>query len=411
VPDVTPPVISGVAVSNLTGISAKISWKTNEAANSQIEYGPTTGYGSSSKLDPSYVATHAVTLTGLRPNTTYHYRAKSRDEAGNLALSGDLIFTTTATIFSDQFNAAVLDANKWRRGGNSGNQSAVVNNALELRSQGRESGWVITKNAYAARNTLAKVKVVMLNNDGALGISPTYNLLSQSGLKDQKNWYRFYVYREGGAGPYKLYAEWNKNGVEGGRDVTGNLLINGVVYLRLRFDNANIYFEASLNGTTWTKTYAEAFSLPGYTLDSKFYYELSAYNTQVNGTLTVDDFVISSPKSSTAAKPEAENLAATPPPTAFVLQNFPNPFNAATKIDFALPHAAEIQLSVFDLTGREVQELTAGALPAGNYQAVWNGKNREGMALGSGVYFLRLRYRAEGNGVWAQIIRRVMMIR
>jgi hypothetical protein len=411
VPDIKPPVISGVAISNLTGISAKISWKTGEAADSQIEYGLTTGYGASSKLDPNYVITHAITLTGLQPNTKYHYRLKSRDDAGNLAVSGDLTFTTSATIFSDKFDAAVLDANKWRRGGNSGNQSAVVNNALELRSTGRESGWVITKNAYAARNTRVKVKVVKPNDDGVLGIRPSYDLSSKSGITDQKNWYRFYVYRDNHTGPYRLYVECSKNGAVEGRDVTPqSAAISGSVYLRLRFDAAKIHFEASLDGTAWTEAYAEAFALPGYTLDSPFYYELSAYNTQANGALIVDDFIISSPKNG-AAKPEAENLAAAPPPSAFVLQSYPNPFNAATRIEFALPQDAEVQLSVFDLTGREVQQLLAGERAAGNYRALWNGKNREGIELGSGVYFLRLRYRSGQTGAWAQLVQRVTMLK
>jgi hypothetical protein len=411
VPDIKPPVISGVAVSHLGGISAKINWKTDEAADSQVEYGLTTGYGASSKLDPRQVTTHAIALTGLQPNTKYHYRLKSRDEAGNLAVSGNFTFTTSGNIFSDKFNTGALDPNKWRRGSNAGNQAAVANNALKLASASRESGWVITKNAYAARNTRVKVKVVAPNNDGALGMSPTYDLSSKTGINGQKNWYRFYVYRGNDAEPYRLYVEWSKNGVTDGREVTGNLAINGSVYLRLRFDNGNILFEASLTGTGWTKAYSEAFALPGYTLDSKFYYELSAYNTPVNGALTVDDFTIISPKSDAAGKPELENLAATPLPTAFVLQNFPNPFNAATKIDFALPHAAEIELSVFDLTGREIRQLTAGTRAAGNYQALWNGKNREGADLGSGVYFLRLRYRTDGNNAWSQMVRRIMMIK
>src|SRR5207237_2868725 len=45
--DTTPPVISNVAASGLTLSSATITWNTNEAADSQVEYGTTTAYGSS----------------------------------------------------------------------------------------------------------------------------------------------------------------------------------------------------------------------------------------------------------------------------------------------------------------------------------------------------------------------------
>jgi hypothetical protein len=234
--------------------------------------------------------------------------------AQNQFIANDDDFTAAAStlIFSDNFNNGSLNANKWRMGANAGNKSAVVNFALDLRSQGAESGWIITKNAYKARNTTVKIKVVQPNDDGALGISPTYKLASQTGIADQKNGYRFYVYRSGHTGWYRLYVKWRKNGVENGRDVTGDLVIKGAVYLRLRCDPTHIYFEASLNGSTWTGVYAEAFALPGYTPDSTFYYELSGYNTGANGVLTVDDFLIApSVRPPDTQPPQITRVAAT----------------------------------------------------------------------------------------------------
>jgi len=217
------------------------------------------------------------------------------------------VFAQT-TLFSDNFNSGALDLNKWRKGTNAGNQAAVVNNALDLKSNGAESGWVITKNSYVAGNTMVSVKVAQPNNDGDLGMSPTYNLSSPNGILSQTNWYRFNFYRSGSSGPYRLFARWKKNGVVSGLEVTGNLVINGVVYLRLRFDNTNIHFEASLDGTTWIDAYTEAFSLPGYTLSSPFYYELAAYKTATNGVMTVDDFAINS---SDTQPPIISSVAAT----------------------------------------------------------------------------------------------------
>jgi len=91
--DTTPPVISGILASPNVS-SAIISWATNEAADSQVEFGPTTAYGQSSALDTTRVTGHSVTLTGLLASTTYHYRVKSRDTAGNLSVSGDQSFVT-----------------------------------------------------------------------------------------------------------------------------------------------------------------------------------------------------------------------------------------------------------------------------------------------------------------------------
>ena len=195
-------------------------------------------------------------------------------------------------LFADDFNSGVLDPNKWLRGSNAGNLSAVVGNVLELKSSGSVSGWVVTRQSYPARNTTAAMKVAQPNDDGNLGVSPTYNLASSNGIYGEANWYRFYTYRNGGSGPYRLYVAWKKSGAEDGIDVTGSLVINTAVYLRLRYDNTNIHFEASLDGGNWTDTYNEIFDLPGSTLDSPFYYELAAYKTSAKGTLVVDDFSI-----------------------------------------------------------------------------------------------------------------------
>src|SRR5207249_512539 len=71
-----------------------ISWTTDDVAGSQVESGLSTGYGSASVLDASRVTAHTVTLNGLTAGTLYHYRVKSKDAAGNLAVSPDAVFTT-----------------------------------------------------------------------------------------------------------------------------------------------------------------------------------------------------------------------------------------------------------------------------------------------------------------------------
>jgi len=93
-PDTTAPVISGVGTGNITTTGVTITWTTNEASSSQAEFGTTTAYGSSSTLDNNSVTSHSVTLNNLSATTTYHFRVKSTDAAGNLVTSGDYTFTT-----------------------------------------------------------------------------------------------------------------------------------------------------------------------------------------------------------------------------------------------------------------------------------------------------------------------------
>ncbi len=92
--DTTPPAITGVATSNLVDSGITVDWTTSEAANTQIEYGISTSYGMTSPLNSALVANHSVNLSGLAAVTVYHFRARSRDAAGNLALAGDYVFTT-----------------------------------------------------------------------------------------------------------------------------------------------------------------------------------------------------------------------------------------------------------------------------------------------------------------------------
>jgi hypothetical protein len=95
-PDTTAPVISGVGASSLASSGATINWTTNEASDSQVEYGTTTAYGSSSTLSTSLVTSHSMVLSGLQASKLYHYRVKSRDAVSNLAVSADFTFTTLA---------------------------------------------------------------------------------------------------------------------------------------------------------------------------------------------------------------------------------------------------------------------------------------------------------------------------
>jgi len=67
--DTTPPSISAVLASGITASGAAMTWTTNEASDNQVDYGPTTAYGSSTTLNVSLVVAHAAALTGLAPAT------------------------------------------------------------------------------------------------------------------------------------------------------------------------------------------------------------------------------------------------------------------------------------------------------------------------------------------------------
>jgi len=79
-------------------------------------------------------------------------------------------------------------------------------------------------------------------------------------------------------------------------------------------------------------------------------------------------------------------------------RNYPNPFNGGTRIDYTIPHAGEVKLTIYDVLGREVVVLEHAIKEAGDYSAFWDGSDDKGRIVPSGVYFYRLqafRYRIE----------------
>jgi flagellar hook assembly protein FlgD len=85
--------------------------------------------------------------------------------------------------------------------------------------------------------------------------------------------------------------------------------------------------------------------------------------------------------------------------------NQPNPFNPQTVLVYELPQSGAVRLEVFDLRGRLVRTLVDGALAAGRYEVLWDGRNAQGREQPSGVYLSRLR--ADGR----EVVGRMTLVR
>lgn len=95
--DVTPPVISGVAISSITMNSAAVTWTTDEASQGSIRYGTGSGVYTSTEEETSNVTSHSVQLTGLSAGTRYYYIVSSKDQSDNTANSTETSFTTSSS--------------------------------------------------------------------------------------------------------------------------------------------------------------------------------------------------------------------------------------------------------------------------------------------------------------------------
>lgn len=196
-----------------------------------------------------------------------------------------------AAILADDFSAPRLQSH-WVWGNHPDNHSVLQNGALTLRSLGKTSGWIHTREKFSLRERLVQIKMTEPNGDGALGISPTATSTSPVAFSSEQNFYRFYTARDELSGPFRLYVQWSKAGFVEGLEVAPEIEVAPNSYLRILVREGVINFQFSFDGDLWQTVYAETFALPGFTLNDRFYVELAAGYTQRNGDWTVDDFVL-----------------------------------------------------------------------------------------------------------------------
>ena len=76
-----------------------------------------------------------------------------------------------------------------------------------------------------------------------------------------------------------------------------------------------------------------------------------------------------------------------PPNSVSVEQNFPNPFNPNTTIEYSIPHSGFVNIEVFDITGRLVKTLVSENQSQGTHLTSWDGYDNSGLRATSGSYF------------------------
>ncbi|MBD3232624.1 MAG: T9SS type A sorting domain-containing protein [candidate division Zixibacteria bacterium] len=108
---------------------------------------------------------------------------------------------------------------------------------------------------------------------------------------------------------------------------------------------------------------------------------------------TIDDFEYGSTLSRQSFNAEGwvlegffnDETAGTTPVTYATVNNYPNPFNAQTSINFRAPVSVQVNLEVYNLMGQRVATLVDGNIEAGNHSVIWDAQNQA-----SGVYFYKL---------------------
>jgi hypothetical protein len=109
-----------------------------------------------------------------------------------------------------------------------------------------------------------------------------------------------------------------------------------------------------------------------------------------------------------------EVVAVTSPvPVAFELnENYPNPFNPETVIEYALSAPSDVELTVYDPQGKIVCRLVHESKPAGDYEAKWDSLDEAGRPVASGIYFYRLAAKPDNDSRLAFVdVKKMVLIR
>lgn len=95
----------------------------------------------------------------------------------------------------------------------------------------------------------------------------------------------------------------------------------------------------------------------------------------------------------TSADPTAvtDRESATQITTYALLNNYPNPFNPETSIEYQLPYLSDVKLNVYNLKGEFIRTLVDAQQPAGRFRIKWDGKDQLGGSAASGVYLYKLQ--------------------
>ncbi len=181
--------------------------------------------------------------------------------------------------------------------------------------------------------------------------------------------------------------------------------------LRLRADRKRVV-KTVVNGAVVAADSSTSIGYTWVTKNNFFVAQASSQDNETNPNFTNASSFGRIASSTTAVTSREESKL----PTAFSLaQNFPNPFwseatsrlagNPETKIAFQLSTPDRVELSIFTVTGEKVRTLMATPLAAGTHSAIWDGKDRSGNKLPSGIYLYRLQIGA------AQLTKRMLLVR
>jgi len=410
-PIITAPVIFHLRIDSISARSAVVSWKTDRSANSQLEYGLDENYGMTTAVDSQLVSHHSVKLSGLQASTTYHVRAKSEAADGAVGFSDDFTFNTLDSSFLTLRITSITV------------ESITANSAtIQWETERPATSQVLFGVDQNLENaTVLDTQRVMLHEIELSNLSPATTYYFQVGSHDScgvEQWsepFSFSTFNISDSLDITLQIEVMSHRTDGRYEAPGwNFGNNGRVSQFLEFKRRGFYkFTVSARGEPAKGIWPEfQLSLDDTTLASKTVHvsdfdtlsvtamvdsgwcEISIAFTNYFSdsaeirSLNVDWLRIQYLYSPVSAIRDYADMQV---PCEWVLhQNYPNPANPMTRIQFLLPQKARVIVTIFNLFGQEVRMLVNSMCEAGSHSILWNGRDNLGQPVASGIYLCQL---------------------
>ncbi len=407
-PDLTPPVISSVAVSAVSDKTAAISFKTDELGDTFVNYGLDTSYGNSA-ANSNDVTQHSITITNLIPDTLYYYKVGSIDKSGNeTEYSNGLSFRTDASADN------ISPAKPQNLSGMQGSNQAVI--WWDRNSEEDLGGY----NLYRKISTGSYRMIASMVTD---------TFYFDRGLENTvQYWYKITAvdraipYNESdesellGLNPLSIFdieAPATSYPTDGQRIPNDEAVLkianSDLPYLRETVTYEFVLAEESdfYNQIASILDLKEGDPLtewdPGLILehDRTYYWKARAYDGFFHSPWTSAMSFIADSTASTGVSNELPGGIKIP--EEFELyQNYPNPFNPETNIKFALPKPGKVVIRIYNVLGQQVTTLLNGYMMPGYHRIRWNATNSRGIKVSGGLYIYRIIF--DGRSVSKKMV-------
>ena len=153
------------------------------------------------------------------------------------------------------------------------------------------------------------------------------------------------------------------------------------IYISLK-DNNGDWTEAINLGSIINSSSEEAFAFISY--DNLYFF----FTTQKAGDLGYNPYWVDAEVILDLVTDVNEEIII---PQVIKMNNYPNPFNPTTTINYSLKENSRVSLKIYNIKGQKVKTLVNEVLPAGEHSIIWNGKNYNQQSVSSGIYFYKLK--------------------